>query len=76
MVTVRYRSQAVLVYERLHGSISIFLYHSFCSLHFPIELNGEMLIGQKKSHDYSTTMLTKMHISLVVQATRVLHTDI
>ena len=44
--SVRYRSQAVRVYKRLRSPISIFPYLSFYSLHFPIELNGEMLIGQ------------------------------
>ena len=46
MVTVQYRSQAVRVYKRLCGPISIFLYPSSYSVYFPIELNGEMLIGQ------------------------------
>ena len=46
MVTVPYQSQAVLMYKRLRGPISIFLYHSFYSVYFPIEVNGEMLIGE------------------------------
>ena len=45
-VTVRYRSQAVGVYKRLRGPISIFLYPFFYSLHFLFELNREMLIAQ------------------------------
>ena len=40
------------MYKWLHGPIYIFLYPSFSSLYFPIELNGEMLIGQNESHDY------------------------
>ena len=35
-------SQAVRAYKQLRGPISIFLY-PLSSLHFPIELNGEML---------------------------------
>ena len=45
-VTVWYRSQAVRMYKRLRDPISIFLYPFFYSLHFPIELNGKMLIRQ------------------------------
>ena len=44
------------MYKQLHGPISIFLYPSFSSLYFPIELNGEMLIGQDESYDYSASL--------------------
>ena len=63
-----WQSQAVLVFQRLCGTISFFLYHSFYSVYFPIELNGEMLIGQNESHDYSDTVLAKMHISSCLNA--------
>ena len=44
------------MYKQLRGRRSIFLYYYFSSLHFSIELNGEMLIGQNESHDYSATL--------------------
>ena len=69
-VTVRYRSQAVCVYKQLHGPISIFLYPSFYSVYFPIELNGEMLIGQNKSHDYSATLRRRRVENRIVQSKR------
>ena len=56
------------VYKRLRGPISIFLYPSFSSVYFPIELKGEMLIGENKSHDYSATVLAEMHISSCLNA--------
>ena len=48
---------------------------SFYSLYFPIELNGEMLIGQNYSHDYSATLLAEMHISSCLNA-NVSHTTL
>ena len=74
-VTVRYRSQAVLVFQRFCFYLSIFLYCSFYSFYFPIYWNGEMLIGVNSSHDYSTTVLAELHISSCLNA-NVSHTTL
>ena len=37
--------------------LSFFFYHSLYSIYFAIDLNGEMLIGQNESHDYSADWL-------------------
>ena len=56
MVTVRYQSQAVLVFQRFRFHLSLFLYHSFYSVYFSIDFNWEMLIGQKESYGDSATL--------------------
>ena len=56
-------------------SISFFLYHSFYSVYFPIDLNGKMLIGENKSHDYSATVLVEIHITSCLNA-NVSHTTL
>ena len=62
MVTVQYWSQAVLVYKRLRGSISFFLYHSFYSIYFCIELNGEMLICPSCPYVHHDSMMVSQLI--------------
>ena len=49
-------------------SVSIFLslYHAFYSVYFPINLNGEMLIDENESHDYSSRCARgNTHLSLL-----------
>ena len=36
----------ISVIASFSNSVSIFLYHSFYLIYFPINLNGEMLIGE------------------------------
>ena len=56
------------MFKWLRGPISIFLYPSFSSVYLPIEFNGEMLIGENESHDYSATVPTEMNISSCLKA--------
>ena len=47
-------------------SVSIFLSFFitlFIIFYFPIDLNGEMLIGENSSHDYSATVHAEIHTS-------------
>ena len=50
----------MLVFQGFLSLLSFFFYRSFYFVYFAIDLNGEMLIGQNESHDYSADAGLKM----------------
>ena len=52
------------VYQEFLSLLSSFFCHSLYSVYFAINLNGEMLIGENESHDYSATLLHWRYVGL------------